>query len=224
MGIMQRAAGGIDISPLEGTELKPSLLEKFAICKASLGKNNSITIGKDNREGTDMSLGEEVRVRLIKLSNDNFVRGRDTDVFTTTIQKTGQVHIPNGIIRDLRLEPGEVVGYIAASTKNVPGVSNGPVREAVKDEPDVSDRIRESNRESYTGGMFVTGQITVPQKVREPMNIKQGDTVTVTINGNKTYTKEIGTGNRISITKAERDELGIDADEKPQVDVTVAVF
>lgn len=223
-GIKQAAAGGIDVEPLGGIELKPSGFEKFAICKAAVNKNNTITIGKDNRAGSDMTLGDEVKVRLIKIQTDNFVRPRDTANFTTTIQKTGQITIPNDAMRDLRLEPGEVIGYVAVKTSSIPGVNNGPVRDAVKGETPVGKRKRESNRESFTGGMFVTGQVTIPQKVREPMNIKQGDTVTVTVNGQETYTKEIGTGNRISITKAERDELGIDADEKPDVDITVAVF
>ena len=202
-------------------ELKGNLFQNFAVCKASVNKNNSITVGKDNREGTDLNLGDEIRVRLIKLDTDNFVRPRDVTSYTTTIQKTGQIHIPNDAMGDLNLEAGEVIGYVAVATSKIPGKDNGPIRDKVGGDTPVDKRTRESNTETFSGPIAVTGQITVPQGVREPMNIRQGDNVTVTINGNETRTLKIGTGNRVTIPAEIRDDMNLEKGDEVQIKVTV---
>lgn len=202
-------------------DLPGNIFKNFAICKARVNNNNTFTIGKANREGTDMSLGEEVYVRVLKINRENFLRTRDVEYFTTTIQKTGQIHIPNEVMRDLDLDHGEIVGYTAISASKVPGISNGPVRERVKKETPVDKRKRESNSETFTGPMASTGQITVPSDVREKMNIKQGDPITINIDGEKTTTVKIGTGNRITITKSVRDELGLEKGDEPEIEVIV---
>ena len=202
-------------------ELKGNLFQNFAICKASVNKNNSITIGKANRAGTDLDLGEEVRVRLIKLDTDNFVRPRDVTSYTTTIQKTGQIHIPNDAMSDLKLEAGEVIGYVAVSTSKIPGKDNGPIRDKVGGDTPVDKRTRDSNMETFEGPMAVTGQITVPQEVRDPLNIKQGDPVTVTINGDETRTLKIGTGNRVTIPAEVREDMDLEKGDRVEMKVTV---
>jgi len=202
--------------------VRGNIFQNFAVCKASVNKNNSITIGKDNRAGTDIDLGDEVRVRIIKLQGERFVKPRDVRQYTTTIQQTGQIHIPNEIMNRMGLEAGEIVGYMAVATKKIPSLNNGPVREAVSSEPDINERTRESNTETFTGPVAVTGQVTVPQEVREPMNIRQGDNVTVTINGSETRTLQIGTGNRITIPADVRDEQSIEKGD--DATLRVAVF
>jgi len=202
-------------------DLGISSFRDLAVCKARINENNSFEVGQDNRDGTDLDLGDEVAVRIINLDSDKIIKQRDSTRYSTTIQQTGQIHIPNRVMSELSLSPGNIIGYMVVASRNVPGVNDGPVRDRIRDEPSVEERTRETNRMTFSGPMASTGQVTVPKNVREQMNLRQGDAITVTVDGQKTKTVNIGTGNRIVIPTDVRGELGLEKGDEPSVQVTV---
>lgn len=199
-----------------------NIFGRFAVCKTSINEDNTFDVGEDNIAGSDINLGDEVRVRLIKLQGDKTRVGpADSTQYTTTMQQTGKLHIPNNVMRDMRLKTGEVIGFVAVSTSMIPSRSNGPIRERVSGDTPVEQRTRETNAGTFTGPVAVTGQVTVPKEVRDPMNIKQGDNVEVTIEGRETRTLSIGSGNRVTIPADVRDELGLDKGDEARLEVQV---
>lgn len=207
--------------------LRKHIFKNAAMCKAKVNKNQTFTIGATNREASNIEIGDEVRVRLINVSTEKFVKARDMDTFKAPIQKTGQIHIPKDTMDNLNLRAGDFISYIAIPTKRLPSPSNGPVRERMSDERDsqsVHDRDRQSEKETFEVTMAKTGQFTVPSEVRDKMNVMMDDPVLVVAeyNGNRViFESEIRTGNRVTIRKEHREKL--DAEGGDEIEVTLGL-
>lgn len=212
--------------------LQGQLFERFAVCSARVAANNYFSVAKSDIETTDLEAGDNVRVMLIKPDPDNQIQGRDRDVYDNTLQKSNQVYIPKDTREKLDLETGDNVKYIVVPKKSFPGLQDGPVREKAKevinggseDETEIERPERETSSATFTGPMQKTGQVTVPSDVMDRMGLLQGDTVLATImwqGEDISRNKDIGTGNRITINKDEREELGLEPGDEPQVRIAV---
>lgn len=209
--------------------LSRRLIEKVAVCSGRISSNNYISVNSRDIESTDVEPGDELRVLLIRTDLDREFKPRDRDVFETTLQKSGQIYVPKNARQKLDLNPGDIVKYIIIPKDSFPGVSDGPLRDKIRDlmgineqEPDTEpDRpTRETSTAEFEGPIQQTGQLTVPAGVMDKMGLVQGDNVLATVQwkGNNTSVMtDIGTANRITIPKSKRDEIGLEAGDTPTV-------
>lgn len=239
-------------------QIKPSIFQRVAVCKGKITTNNptntpAIELSLDDLESSDIEVSQTVKMRLFKIDTDNFVRGEHTTTISNMVMphpnEDGRpyIMIPSDKMSELGLEVGDFVAYAAVAGDNIPGIETGPIRdkaaEMAGDGPvgervaagqttDIKDRGRRTDVQEFSGTMFVTGQVTIIKSVREALNIMEGDTIPVTVNGQETYFKEIGNGNRITITSEDRKELGLPVerseleelakeDNKPTVDLRI---
>jgi bifunctional DNA-binding transcriptional regulator/antitoxin component of YhaV-PrlF toxin-antitoxin module len=216
--------------------IQRQLLDRVALCSARVSANNYFSVTKKDVESTALEAGDEVRVRLSRTDLDRDLQPRDSDVYDSTLQKSNQVYIPADTRDKLDLETGDIVKYIVVPSKAFPGFKDGPLRNKAKDivnggsEEETEDGgterpERESMSETITGmSMQKTGQVTVPADTMDKMGLLQGDTVFVMIkwqDESLTANKDIGTGNRITINKEERNELGIEPGDEPTMRISV---
>lgn len=210
------------------------LANEIALCKARVAANNTFTIDSNDREASELEPGDEVRVRLTRTDIGSEIKPRDSDMFETTVQKTYQIHIPKSTRDKLDLQKGDIVQYIVVPKDTFPGVSDGPVRSAIRDAGSDEEQAaagaeqqleRETTSASFSNKkMQKTGQITVPAEIRDKMAVQSGDTVTATVmwkGEDSTFTVDIDSRNRITIPKSEREELGLSAGDKPSVRLAV---
>lgn len=210
------------------------LFDRFAICSARLAANNYITITKHELENTEVDKGDEVRVMLLKPDSENSIKGVDRDIYDTTVQKSGQFYVPKDTRQKLDLSTGDVVRYIVVPKKSFPGIAGGPVRNKMKelasgDTDEESENEQRDNREKFSAEfsdspMQQTGQITIPSNIMEEMALLQGDTVLTAIRWEGdgiSRNKTIGTGNRITVSVEEREELGLTKGDEPTIRISV---
>jgi len=210
------------------------MFERVAICTARVAANNYFSVSQSDVRSTNLEAGDEVRVMLIKTDTEKTVNGRDRDVYDNTLQKSNQVYIPANTRDKLGLETGDIVKYVVVPKKSFPGIQGGPVRnkarevinggseEKQEEEPDRPER--QTSSDTFTAPMQKTGQVTIPSDTREKMALLQGDTVFTTIRWQGkdiTRNKDIGTGNRITITKDEREDLGLEPGDEPEMRIAV---
>jgi len=216
--------------------IQRQLLDRVALCSARVSANNYFSVTKKDVESTALEAGDEVRVRLSRTDLDRDLQPRDSDVYDSTLQKSNQVYIPADTRDKLDLETGDIIKYIVVPSKAFPGFKNGPLRNMAKDvvnggsEEQTEDKAterpeRQSFSENVSGmSMQKTGQITIPADTMDKMGLLQGDTVFVMIKWQDellTANKDIGTGNRITINKQERNELGIEPGDEPTIRISV---
>lgn len=209
------------------------LFERVAICSARVSANNYFSVSQKDIDSSNLEAGDDVRVRLTKVGEDSGASPLDSDVYDSTLQKSNQVYIPADTRDKLNLETGSIVKYVVIPKKSFPGLQDGPIREKAKDlvgggsesEGGESERPeRQTNNATFSTPMQKTGQVTVPADVMNSMGLLQGDTVLATINwkgDSLNRNKDIGTGNRITISKDEREELGLEPGDEPEVRLAV---
>jgi bifunctional DNA-binding transcriptional regulator/antitoxin component of YhaV-PrlF toxin-antitoxin module len=215
--------------------LSRRLVDNIAICSARVSANNYFTVSAQDVDSVGLEHGEEVRVVLVRTDLNGDVKPRDRDSYKSTLQKSNQVYIPASTRDKLDLGAGDIVKYVVISESTFPSLKDGPLRGKVseffevteaEDETDTeqSRPERDTSSAEFSSSMQKTGQTTVPAEVMEKMGLLEGDTVLATIkwqgediSGNK----DIGTGNRITITKSERDELGLEPGDEPTVRLAV---
>lgn len=205
--------------------LEKRLVNRVAVCKARLAKNNTITIKPEDVETIGAEPGDTMRTRVTKVDTEREVEVIDSDVFEAPLQKTRQLTVPSNTREKLGLQPGDLLQYITFPTKNFPGLDDGPVRDRIRGRVQERERPeRESMRETFTAPMQQTGQVTVPSDVMDDMGLLQGDVVTAEIEWqgeSEIETLEIGTGNRITIPKSTREDLGLESGDEPTITLTV---
>lgn len=217
--------------------LSRRFVDKVAICSTRISANNYFSVSAKDVEATDLDAGDDVRVVLIRTDLDGDIKPRDRDVYENTLQKSNQIYVPASTRDKLDLEAGDIVKYVVIPKKAFPGVMDGPLRERLgdilEDTPDKNEDgsqqtqerpSRDTTSAEFSASMQKTGQITVPKEVRNKMGLIQGDTVLATIQWNGkdvSANKDIGSGNRIIITKDERQELGIEPGDEPTVRLAI---
>lgn len=196
-----------------------------AVCTTFVQSRNRFTVQQNVREAAGISSGDAVRVLIRNTDSERLIKMLDSATFTGTVHGRGQVQIPSNIVSQLQLEEGSRIQYVVLKTDKVPGASGGPVREAADPTP-VEDRPRDESIMTFEARMAKTGQFTVPADIREDMNIKKGDSgILMSVQDpddpstEEVDTVSIGTGNRVTIKKSIREELGIE----PNSDVTVTL-
>lgn len=210
------------------------LANQVALCKARVAANNTFTIDSQDREASDIEPGGEVRVRVTRTDLGSEIKPRDSDTFDTTVQKTYQIHIPKSTREKLDLETGDIIQYIVIPKSTFPGIQDGPVRDAIRgdsgeEEANAGAEQQEVERETSSAmfsnnKMQKTGQVTVPADIRDKMAIQSGDSVMATVmweGKDTTFNVDIDSRNRITIPKGEREELGLEAGDKPTVRLAV---
>lgn len=215
--------------------IQRQLFDRVAVCSARVSANNYFSVTQKDIDSTDLEPGDNVRVRLSRADLDREVKPRDSDIYSSTLQKSNQVYIPSDTRDKLELETGDIVKYIVVPTKSFPGFQDGPVRDRAKDivgdddeededmEPDRPER-ETSSAEIDSSPMQKTGQVTIPAGVMDKMGLLQGDTVLATIQWQGediSVNKDIGTGNRITINADEREQLGIEPGDEPTIRLAV---
>lgn len=210
------------------------LVQNVAFCTGRVSSNNFFSVSTKEVESAGLEAGQDVRVVLFRTDLEGEVKPRDRHIYNSTLQKSNQVYIPADARDKLDLEPGDYIKYIVIPRSAFPGLRDGPLREFVKDNVGASDDDdsqeqerpeRETNSAEFTASMQKTGQITIPADVMDRMGLIQGDQVLATVEwtGDElNANKEIGTGNRITIRKAEREKLSLEPGDSP--DVRLAVF
>lgn len=214
--------------------IQGQVFERTAVCTARVQSNNRFSISSTELEASTLEVGDEVRVMLFNVDGEENIRPIDRDVYETTIRKSKQVYIPTDTYDKLDLQKGDVIRYVIIPKKSFPGVTDGPIRDKAKKAVGIGDSETEESTEQIeretTSATFKdvkmqkTGQLTIPADVRDKLVLEQGDDVSVTVvwEGNDISTiKEIGTGNRITLTQDERDRLGIQPKDEPLVRVSV---
>lgn len=197
------------------------------MCRARVAANQTFTISSKDLEGSEVNAGDAVRVLVTKDEKKRNFRPRDRDIFDTTVQKTGQIRLPNDTVNKLNIETGDTIQYLVVPKHSFPGIEDGPVREAISggEAGEQMERPeRESTQETFSDKpMQKTGQITVPSEIMDKMGLLQGDSVTATIEWqgeSETLTLDIGTGHRITIPKDTRDNLGLEPGDQPTITLT----
>lgn len=231
----------------DGMRIKPSIFNNVAICKTKIEKGGPFNEPlfrldfETEVNGANIVVGERVWVRLFNVSSDNFVRGDDTARFNTVPrQLEGEddpiVQIPADVLSEIGAEVGDTIAYAAIADDKIPGIKTGPFRDKVAQATnsdggpvreqiaegqtsDIKDRGRQQETYVFEGKMFVTGQVTIPKKARNALNIYEGDTIPVIVEDQEMYFKEIGNGNRITINKDNREELGLPAERSELEDL-----
>jgi len=217
--------------------LSRRVVEKVAVCSTRLSTNNYISVSAKDVESVDMKAGDEVRVVLIRTDLDGDVKPRDRAVYENTLQKSNQVYVPADVRDKLDAQAGDLFKYIIIPKDAFPGLMDGPIRGKAKelfqmdetqdsdDGPDESERPeRQTSNAEFTAPMQQTGQITVPAEVRKKMALMKGDMVLATIRWKGediSRNKDIGTGNRITLKKSEREELDLEPGDEPEVRLAV---
>ncbi|EGQ44232.1 MAG: hypothetical protein J07AB43_02910 [Candidatus Nanosalina sp. J07AB43] len=217
--------------------LSRRFVDKVAICSSRLSSNNYFSVSAKDVEATDIEAGDQVRVVLIRTDLDGDIKPRDRAVYQNTLQKSNQIYVPKDARDKLDLQDGDIIKYIVIPKKAFPGVMDGPLRERFgdilegsvgsDDETESQEQTRPSRDTTsaeFSASMQKTGQITVPKSVREDMGLIQGDTVLATIKwqgDDISANKDIGSGNRIIITKDQRDELGLEPGDEPTIRLAV---
>jgi len=204
------------------------VFKRFATCSARVSANNMFTVSKRDVQTTNLEPGDDVRVLIIEMEGESTEPDPiDRDVFEGTLQSTNQITIPKDTVGKLDLDTGDMIRYIVVPKKSFPGLRDGPVRNRVKSSgsEQMQESVqRETTTDSFSRPMQKTGQVTVPADTMDKMALTQGDVVIVTIMGkgeDTTVNKEIGTGNRITISQDERDELGLEPGDEPLIEIAV---
>jgi len=216
--------------------LSRRLVDKIAVCTSRVSSNNYFSVSSKDVRAVDIEPGDELRVVLIRTDLDGDIKPRDRSTYSSTLQKSNQVYVPADVRDKLDLQAGDLVKYIIVAKDSLPGLMDGPIRgkakelfERTDDDTSESDERERPDRQTssaeFSASMQKTGQVTVPKNVMDKMGLLQGDTVLATISWKGqdiSRNKDIGTGNRITITKSERRELMLEPGDEP--DVRIAVF
>lgn len=216
--------------------LQGQMFERAAVCTARVAANNYFSVRQQDIDTTNLEAGDNVRVRLTAPDLESNVQPRDSDIYDSTLQKSNQVYIPKDTREKLDLDTGDVVKYIVIPTKSFPGLKDGPVREKARsvvngeDEEEEEQEFEERPERDTTSSTFSdssmqkTGQITVPAQVVDDMALVKGDQVLTTIKWQGediTVPKDLGTGNRLTINKEEREELGLEPGDEPTIRIAI---
>lgn len=217
--------------------LSRRFVDKVAICSSRISSNNYFSVSAKDVEATELEPGDNVRVVLIRSDLDGEIKPRDRDVYENTLQKSNQIYVPKSTRDKLDLEAGDIVKYIVIPKSAFPGIMDGPLRERFGDilEGDTGEDSESGSQEQtrptrdttsaeFSASMQKTGQVTVPKQVRNRMGLIQGDTVLATIEWqgeDVSSNKDIGSGNRIIITKEQRQELGLEPGDEPTIRLAV---
>lgn len=215
--------------------LSRRIVDNVAICSARVSSNNYFTISAQDVESANLEHGEELRVVLIRTDLHGDLKPRDRDTYKSTLQKSNQVYVPVSTRDKLDLEAGDIVKYIAISESTFPGLKDGPIRGKLSkifeitdsnDEPERTQKrpTRQTSSAEFSASMQKTGQVTVPSDIMDKMGLLQGDTVLTTIqwkDEDLTANKDIGTGNRVTIKKSERQSLGLEPGDTPTIRLAV---
>jgi AbrB family looped-hinge helix DNA binding protein len=214
-------------------------LNKMAFCSSRLSKNNYISVSKKDFKTIDIQPNDEVRVLLIRSDlRDEDLKPRDKATYKTTLAKSSQIYCPKDVREKLDLKPGDTVRYFIIPAAEFPGLQDGPIRDKLRSvfktvdsggeaKFDEQERPkRKANMGSFSAKMATTGQVTVPAEVRNKLGLIQGDTINTLIknpeNGETVSVPlTIGTGNRITITKQEREEIGLEKGDEPEIRIMV---
>jgi len=201
--------------------IQSRVFDRLAVCSARVTANNYFSVSKTDIESTDMEPGDQIRVRL---SRTDKAGPTDSDIYETSLQKSNQLYIPKDTREKLDLEAGDTIKYIAIPKKSFPGLSDGPVRDKLRgdDTPPEEERPeREANSDTFSSSsMQKTGQLTVPADTMDTLGLLEGDDVSLIVSWEDrkiNATKRIGTGKRITLSKEERQELGIEPGDEPEV-------
>lgn len=210
------------------------VFERIAICTGRLAANNYFSVTQKDIDSTILEAGDELRVRVTKTNPNSSVDGpRDSDIYDATLQKSNQVFVPKSTRQKLDLETGDLLKYIVVPKKAFPGLQDGPVRDKARNvinggtesEQETDRPERETSSAEFSNRpMASTGQVTIPAEIMDKMGLMQGDLVMATIEWqgeDVTVNKNIGTGNRITIGKDQREELGLEKGDKPKIRLAV---
>jgi bifunctional DNA-binding transcriptional regulator/antitoxin component of YhaV-PrlF toxin-antitoxin module len=209
------------------------LVENVAFCTGRLSSNNFFSVSANDVRAANLEAGEEMRVILIRTDINGNIQPRDRAVYSASFQKSNQLYVPKDVRDKLDLEDGDLIKYFVIPQSAFPGIRDGPLREYLKDNVGASPEVeetqeqderpeRETSRAEFSGSMQKTGQVTVPASVMDKMGLVQGDQVLATIewlDDDISSNKQIGTGNRITITKDERSELGLEPGDTPSISI-----
>jgi len=219
--------------------LSRRLVDKIAVCTSRVSTNNYFSVSAKDVEAVDIEAGDELRVVLIRTDLDGEIKPRDRAVYESTLQKSNQVYVPADVRDKLDLQGGDLVKYIIVSKDAFPGLMDGPIRGKAKElfqrtEPEETESSsgggeqerpeRETSSAEFSASMQKTGQVTIPSEVMDKMGLLQGDMVLATVRWkgeDLSRNKDIGTGNRITITKSEREELGLVPGDDPTIRLAV---
>jgi bifunctional DNA-binding transcriptional regulator/antitoxin component of YhaV-PrlF toxin-antitoxin module len=214
--------------------LQRQLFNRIAICSARVAANNYFSVTQKDIDSTNLEPGDNVRVRINRTDVNGGLKPRDSDIYDSTLQKSNQIYIPKDTREKLDLETGDIIKYIAVPSDSFPGLRDGPVRERAKNlatnngnetETESERPDRESTSEVVdSSSMQKTGQVTIPASTIDKMGLLQGDTVLTAVKWEGetvTSNKDIGTGNRITINKDERNRLGIEPGDEPTIRISV---
>lgn len=213
----------------------------MAFCSSRLAANNYITVtGKDTKV-TTLQPNEDVRVLLVRADlSEGEIKPRDRATYMTTLTKSGQIYCPVDVRDKLDLEEGDLVRYVIIPADEIPGVSDGPIRSRLRqvfsgvereDEPKFEEQdrpTRETETATFNATMENSGQVTIKEKYMDALGLIRGDTVDVIVKNPETGEAEdmslqIGTGNRVTVNIEEREMLGLEEPNRPEVQMLVMV-
>lgn len=220
---------------LSSVTLQRQIFDRVAICTARVSANNYFSVTQKDVDSTNLEAGDNVRVRVTRADLDRDLKPMDSDIYDSTLQKSNQVYLPSDTRDKLDLETGDTIKYLVVPSKSFPGVQDGPVREKAKElvgdgtdeeAEETQERPERESKSEVVEGMSMqkTGQVTIPAGTMEKMGLLQGDTLFVMIKWqgeSLTANKDIGTGNRITINKDEREQLGIEPGNEPTLRISV---
>lgn len=216
---------------IKSVTIQRQIFDRIAVCSARVSANNYFSVSKKDVESSTLEPGDQLRIRITRTDLDRKIKPMDSYTYSNTLQKSNQVYLPSDARDKLDLETGDIIKYAIIPKKSFPGFNEGPLRDRVKDlfagsedEPEQDETQRpEGETTSATfenSTMQKTGQVTVPSEIMKKVGLLQGDTVLATIKWQGediSVNKDIGTGNRITISKDEREQLGLEPGDEPTV-------
>jgi len=215
-------------------------LSKMAFCTSRLGANNYINVSAKDVKTLDINYNEEMRVLLVRADlSQRDLQPRDRATYITTLAKSDQFYCPKDVREKMELDTGDLVKYLLIPADEFPGLNDGPVRDKLRsvftdveaDEPEYPDEdrpSRDTEMVSFEATMENSGQITISKQYMDALGLIKGDTIDIIVknpeNGEaEDMSLEIGTGNRVTVQKPERETLGLEQPDRPDVQVLVQV-
>jgi len=219
---------------LSSMTIQRQLLNRAAICTTTMIDNQTFTLSEDDINASNIEVGDELTIALTRTDVGTNIKPNDREIFTSVLAPNGLIVVPNSVSESLELEADSKVKFVAVPNKNIPGPSNGPIRDRLSggdEEPDeeMTRPERTSTEATFSGvNMRQTGQISIPNEIMGELGLIPGDKVRVLAEyeGNQAVdTRGIQqTRNRVQITKAMQRELGIEQPKGKQPRITIQVL
>jgi len=199
-----------------------------------MSTNNYISVSSRDVQSLEISYQDEVRVFLIRTDLDREIKPNDRATYKTTLAKSDQIYVPKDVRDQLDLEGGSLVKYVIIPGDKFPGLTEGPIRDKFRQlftGIDEDDEVADPDEErptatqcsaTFSAPMAQSGQVTVPEDVKDALGLIKGDTTRFVIKNPETgdtlqASIQIKTGNRITIVKDQRQELGLVKGDEPQI-------